>query len=148
MIDRLRTIISYDRICVMDNGNAVEFDTPEVLHGKNGIFRAMCDHSNITLDDIRCARMSALVQRQSCGFNGAGGCMCVRCGAGGHRTRAATVPARLPPQVPAIQTHTPYHTRHPLENLTSPLQTLTSPLQTLTSPLTHRRPHRLTKEVI
>ena len=59
MIDRLRTIISYDRICVMDNGNTVEFDTPEVLHGKNGIFRAMCDHSNITLDDIRCARMSA-----------------------------------------------------------------------------------------
>ncbi|KAI0283629.1 ABC transporter [Russula aff. rugulosa BPL654] len=65
---RLRTIISYDRICVMDNGNAVEFDTPEVLHGKNGIFRAMCDRSNITLDDIRCARMSALVQRQACGF--------------------------------------------------------------------------------
>ena len=56
MIDRLRTIISYDRICVMDNGSIAEFDAPDVLHGKNGIFRAMCDHSNITLDDIRRAR--------------------------------------------------------------------------------------------
>ena len=35
-----------------------QFDTPEVLHGQNGIFRSMCDHSNITLDDIRCARMT------------------------------------------------------------------------------------------
>jgi hypothetical protein len=56
MIDRLQTIISYDRICVMDNGNVVEFDAPEVLHGKNGIFREMCDHSNITLENIRCVR--------------------------------------------------------------------------------------------
>ena len=57
MIDRLRTILSYDRICVMDNGSIAEFDAPDVLHGQNGIFREMCDHSNITLDDIRRARM-------------------------------------------------------------------------------------------
>ena len=41
----------------MDNGSIVEFDAPEVLHGQNGVFRSMCDHSNITLDDIRCARI-------------------------------------------------------------------------------------------
>jgi ABC-type multidrug transport system fused ATPase/permease subunit len=53
IIDRLRTIISYDRVCVMDDGKIAEFDTPDVLHGKNGIFRAMCEHSSITLEDIR-----------------------------------------------------------------------------------------------
>ena len=41
----------------MDDGNIAEFDAPDVLHGQNGIFRDMCDHSNITLDDIRRARM-------------------------------------------------------------------------------------------
>jgi len=56
MIDRLRTIISYDRVCVMDNGNIAEFDAPDVLHGQNGIFRAMCEHSSITLEDIHRAR--------------------------------------------------------------------------------------------
>ena len=56
MIDRLRTIISYDRICVMDNGSIAEFDAPDVLHLQNGIFREMCENSNITLDDIRRAR--------------------------------------------------------------------------------------------
>ena len=56
MIDRLRTIISYDRICVMDNGNIAEFDAPDVLHAQNGIFRAMCEHSSITLEDINRAR--------------------------------------------------------------------------------------------
>jgi hypothetical protein len=56
IIDRLRTIMSYDRICVMDNGNIAEFDTPEALYTQNGIFRAMCEHSSITLEDIRRAR--------------------------------------------------------------------------------------------
>ena len=45
--------MSYDRICVMDNGNIAEFDTPEGLYAQNGIFKAMCDHSSITLEDIR-----------------------------------------------------------------------------------------------
>ncbi len=45
--------MSYDRICVMDNGNIAEFDTPEALYAQNGIFRAMCEHSSITLEDIR-----------------------------------------------------------------------------------------------
>jgi hypothetical protein len=56
MVDRLRTIISYDRVCVMDDGNIAEFDAPDVLHGQNGIFRQMCEHSSITLEDIRRAR--------------------------------------------------------------------------------------------
>ena len=62
MIDRLRTIISYDRVCVMDNGKIAEFDAPDVLHGQNGIFRTMCEHSSITLEDIRRARKERAVR--------------------------------------------------------------------------------------
>ena len=57
ILDRLRTIISYDRICVMHDGNIAEFDAPGVLYEQNGVFRAMCDRSNITRADIRRARM-------------------------------------------------------------------------------------------
>ncbi|KAH9043416.1 ABC transporter [Lactarius hengduanensis] len=53
---RLRTIISYDRICVLDNGKIAEFGVPEDLYAQDGIFRGMCEHSSITLDDIRRAR--------------------------------------------------------------------------------------------
>ncbi|KAK7690819.1 hypothetical protein QCA50_005920 [Cerrena zonata] len=50
---RLRTIIGYDRICVMDAGHIAEFDTPTNLYKKtDGIFRGMCDRSSISLDDI------------------------------------------------------------------------------------------------
>ncbi|KAG7451066.1 ABC transporter [Guyanagaster necrorhizus] len=53
---RLRTIISYDRICVLDAGEIAEFDTPSQLYQKtSGIFRGMCDRSSITIDDIRLA---------------------------------------------------------------------------------------------
>ncbi|KAI5833117.1 hypothetical protein K523DRAFT_413569, partial [Schizophyllum commune Tattone D] len=53
---RLRTIIGYDRICVMDAGKIAEFDTPAVLFEKSdGIFRSMCERSSITLEDIRLA---------------------------------------------------------------------------------------------
>jgi len=55
-LDRLRTIISYDRICVLDNGKIAEFDVPEVLYAQDGIFRGMCEHSSITLEDIRRTR--------------------------------------------------------------------------------------------
>lgn len=63
-VDRLRTIMSYDRICVMDNGNIAEFDTPEALYAQNGIFRAMCEHSSITLEDIRRARKETVAREE------------------------------------------------------------------------------------
>ena len=49
-------IVSYDRVFVMDNGNIAEFDAPDVLQGQNGIFRAMCEHASIMLEDIHRAR--------------------------------------------------------------------------------------------
>jgi ABC-type multidrug transport system fused ATPase/permease subunit len=50
---RLRTIIHYDRICVMDQGQIAEIDTPVALWDQtDGIFRAMCDRSGITREDI------------------------------------------------------------------------------------------------
>ena len=73
-LDRLRTIISYDRICVLDAGQIAvsffltfvheitnlclfqEFDTPANLFAlPDGIFRGMCERSAITLDDIKLA---------------------------------------------------------------------------------------------
>ncbi|KAI6039827.1 ABC protein [Pisolithus marmoratus] len=50
---RLRTIISYDRVLVMDAGMVAEFDTPYHLYQKEGgLFRGMCEGSHITLEDI------------------------------------------------------------------------------------------------
>ncbi|KAJ1821431.1 hypothetical protein LPJ60_002614 [Coemansia sp. RSA 2675] len=41
---RLRTIIDYDRVLVMDRGQIVEFDTPwNLLQIKNGVFKSMCE---------------------------------------------------------------------------------------------------------
>ncbi|EPE09733.1 abc transporter [Ophiostoma piceae UAMH 11346] len=54
---RLRTIIGYDRICVMDQGRIAELDNPMVLYQmEGGIFRGMCDRSGIRADDIRQAQ--------------------------------------------------------------------------------------------
>ncbi|KAI0073467.1 ABC protein [Panus rudis PR-1116 ss-1] len=51
---RLRTIISYDRILVMDAGTVAEFDSPLNLFMKeDSIFRGMCERSNISLEDIQ-----------------------------------------------------------------------------------------------
>jgi len=49
---RLKTIINYDRICVMDQGRIAELDTPLRLWGKGGIFRGMCDKSGIRREDF------------------------------------------------------------------------------------------------
>lgn len=49
---RLKTIISYDRIVVMDQGKIAEVDRPIVLYDANGIFRGMCDRSGITREEI------------------------------------------------------------------------------------------------
>ncbi|KAJ7872414.1 ABC protein [Mycena leptocephala] len=56
---RLRTIISYDRILVLDAGKIAEFDTPLNLFNRNeSLFRSLCDKSNITSGDIEKAIIS------------------------------------------------------------------------------------------
>jgi ATP-binding cassette subfamily C (CFTR/MRP) protein 1 len=49
---RLKTIINYDRICVMDKGRIAELDTPLNLFEQGGIFRGMCDKSHIVREDF------------------------------------------------------------------------------------------------
>jgi ATP-binding cassette subfamily C (CFTR/MRP) protein 1 len=49
---RLKTIITYDRICVMDAGTIAELDSPLRLFDAGGIFRGMCDRSGIRRDDF------------------------------------------------------------------------------------------------
>lgn len=49
---RLKTIINYDRICVMDQGRIAELDVPINLYDSNGIFRSMCDRSGIRREDF------------------------------------------------------------------------------------------------
>ncbi|KAH7105792.1 ABC protein [Auriculariales sp. MPI-PUGE-AT-0066] len=50
---RLRTILSYDRILVLDAGRVKEFDTPSNLFmQEEGVFRSMCLGSNITQEDV------------------------------------------------------------------------------------------------
>ncbi|ODO00356.1 hypothetical protein I350_06992 [Cryptococcus amylolentus CBS 6273] len=56
---RLRTIISWDRILVMNAGQIEEFDKPLVLYDReDGHFRALCDKSNISREEISKARQS------------------------------------------------------------------------------------------
>ncbi|KAL9612812.1 MAG: hypothetical protein Q9167_002595 [Letrouitia subvulpina] len=49
---RLKTIINYDRICVMDQGRIAELNKPLVLWEEGGIFRSMCDKSGIVREDF------------------------------------------------------------------------------------------------
>lgn len=49
---RLRTIINYDRICVMDQGRIAEMDTPRNLYLHDGIFKSMCDENHIRFEEI------------------------------------------------------------------------------------------------
>jgi ATP-binding cassette subfamily C (CFTR/MRP) protein 1 len=49
---RLKTIITYDRICVMDAGTIAELDTPLRLYDARGVFRGMCDRSGIRREDF------------------------------------------------------------------------------------------------
>jgi len=50
---RLKTIIDYDRICVMDQGQIAELDTPANLYSQGGIFRSMCERSGIGREDFQ-----------------------------------------------------------------------------------------------
>lgn len=49
---RLKTILNYDRILVLDKGEVKEFDTPLNLFKLGGIFTEMCERSNITETDF------------------------------------------------------------------------------------------------
>ncbi|KAL4933213.1 ATP-binding cassette transporter YOR1 [Aspergillus undulatus] len=50
---RLRTIIGYDRIVVMDAGGIAEMESPiNLWERRDGIFRAMCERSGISREDI------------------------------------------------------------------------------------------------
>jgi len=53
-IDRLNTIIGYDRVCVMDGGRVAELDTLANLFEQS--FRSMCEQSGISLADILLAQ--------------------------------------------------------------------------------------------
>ncbi|KZT22415.1 P-loop containing nucleoside triphosphate hydrolase protein [Neolentinus lepideus HHB14362 ss-1] len=57
---RLRTVIDYDRLIVLDEGRIVEFDTPYTLIGKeDGIFRHMCLRSGMFAELEGIARVKA-----------------------------------------------------------------------------------------
>lgn len=60
---RLRTIISWDRILVMDAGEIAAFDAPLALFDKGGHFRSMCERSNITREEIERARQDETFSR-------------------------------------------------------------------------------------
>lgn len=51
---RLKTILNYDRIIILDKGQLMEIDTPVNLFRNEGsIFRQMCEKSNLTIDDFK-----------------------------------------------------------------------------------------------
>ncbi|CCH46807.1 Multidrug resistance-associated protein 1 [Wickerhamomyces ciferrii] len=49
---RLKTIINYDKILVLEKGELEEFDKPLELFQRQGVFRDMCIASNIGADDF------------------------------------------------------------------------------------------------
>nr|GAT42790.1 ABC protein [Mycena chlorophos] len=57
---RLRTIISYDRILVLDAGRIAEFDTPlNLFEREESLFHTLCMKSNISRADIEKAILAA-----------------------------------------------------------------------------------------
>ena len=54
---RLKTIINYDRICVMEQGTIAELDRPLTLWEDGGVFRGMCDKSGIRREDFDEAKL-------------------------------------------------------------------------------------------
>ncbi|KAI5957926.1 hypothetical protein CANMA_004358 [Candida margitis] len=50
---RLKTILNYDRILVLDKGEVKEFDTPwNLFNARGSIFQQMCERSNVTEQDF------------------------------------------------------------------------------------------------
>ncbi|KZT05166.1 multidrug resistance-associated ABC transporter [Laetiporus sulphureus 93-53] len=57
---RLRTVIDYDRLLVLDKGELMEFDTPyNLIQKENGIFRSMCLKSGTFTELETAARTKA-----------------------------------------------------------------------------------------
>ncbi|KAJ5925970.1 oligomycin resistance ATP-dependent permease yor1 [Penicillium verhagenii] len=50
---RIRTIINYDRVCVMDKGVIAELGTPSELWDLGGVFRGMCETSGISEEELQ-----------------------------------------------------------------------------------------------
>ncbi|KAJ5642156.1 oligomycin resistance ATP-dependent permease yor1 [Penicillium lividum] len=50
---RIRTIINYDRVCVMDKGSIAELGTPSELWDLGGVFRGMCETSGISEEELQ-----------------------------------------------------------------------------------------------
>ncbi|EIW82695.1 multidrug resistance-associated ABC transporter [Coniophora puteana RWD-64-598 SS2] len=62
---RLRTIIDYDRLVVLDNGEIAEFDTPlNLIQKENGIFRTMCLKSG-TFAELEAAAKAKVEREQN-----------------------------------------------------------------------------------
>ena len=58
---RLKTVIDYDRLIVLDKGVIAEFDTPwNLIQKENGIFRHMALKSGMFSELERVAREKAL----------------------------------------------------------------------------------------
>ncbi|KAJ7764232.1 hypothetical protein B0H16DRAFT_1526418 [Mycena metata] len=62
---RLKTIIDYDRLVVLDHGKVVEFDTPfSLIQREDGVFRSMCLKSGSFGELEAAARTKAESQQQ------------------------------------------------------------------------------------
>lgn len=49
---RLKTILNYDKILVLEKGEVEEFEEPATLYHKGGRFREMCESASITASDF------------------------------------------------------------------------------------------------
>lgn len=49
---RIRTIVNYDRVLVMANGQLESFDTPLALFDQGGTFHSLCVQSGISREEI------------------------------------------------------------------------------------------------
>ncbi|KAI9890027.1 MAG: hypothetical protein M1814_004543 [Vezdaea aestivalis] len=49
---RLRTILGYDRVVVLDKGKVIELGSPKELWDMEGVFRGMCERSGVREGDL------------------------------------------------------------------------------------------------
>ncbi|KAG8824518.1 hypothetical protein FRC19_001616 [Serendipita sp. 401] len=57
---RIRTVIDYDRLLILDKGNVVEFDTPlNLIQKEGGLFRDMCLKSGMFSELEKAAKQAA-----------------------------------------------------------------------------------------